>query len=174
MVGSTITKEGEVLPSEIGTPQGSIMSPVLANIYLNEVIDQWYMENYGSYNNIIVRYADDAVFFFKKEDDCKKFQVALKARVENYGLKLNEEKTKMLNMDKSEQGRLDFLGISFYWGKQARRRILKVKTQKEKLIKGIQEFYNWIKTNRNREKLKDLSERRMLRVAVGGLNKMLK
>ena len=48
--GGILTDDGEELPSEIGTPQGSIMSPILANIYLNEVIDQWFLKNYGSYN----------------------------------------------------------------------------------------------------------------------------
>ena len=156
LTGGIQIDEGESLPSEIGTPQGSIMSPILANIYLNEVIDQWFLENYGNYNNIIVRYADDAVFFFKDEDDCHSFREALYKRVQTYGLELNKEKTKVLDLSKGGNEVLTFLGLTIYWGKQGSRKILKVKTSKEKLIKSIQEFEVWIKKVRNQKKLKDI------------------
>jgi RNA-directed DNA polymerase len=153
MKGELMTHNGGNLPSEIGTPQGSIMSPILANIYLNEVVDQWFIKDYASYNNVIVRYADDAVFFFKKEDDAKNFLQDLKCRIESYGLKLNEDKTHILNLGKDKQNSFDFLGFTFYWGKQQRRRMLKVKTQKERLLRAFREFDVWIKKIRNRLKL---------------------
>jgi group II intron reverse transcriptase/maturase len=154
--GELISTTGEILPSDIGTPQGSVMSPILANIYLDEVIDHWFLTNYGSYNNIIVRYADDAVFFFKNEEDAKWFNQCLKQRVEEYGLQLNEDKTHTIVMDKASHAQFNFLGFTFYWGKQGSRRLLKVKTQKEKLIKSIREFEQWIKKVRNQFKLKEL------------------
>jgi RNA-directed DNA polymerase len=156
--GELINSEGEKLPSELGTPQGSLMSPVLANIYLNEVIDQWFMKNHGSYSNIIVRYADDAVFFFREEEDAKRFVVELESRVKSYGLSLNAEKTRAFTFPKNGHQQFSFLGLTFYWGKQNKRIILKVKTQKEKLIKAIQEFDRWIKAIRNKKKLKDIWE----------------
>jgi len=154
--GDLLTVDGETLPSQLGTPQGSIMSPVLANVYLNEVIDQWFITTYASYNNIITRYADDAIFFFKEEALATKFLEGLKKRVSEYGLRLNEDKTRTLKLTKSNHEDFDFLGFTFYWGKQGSRTLLKVKTQKEKLIKSIQEFDQWIKQNRNTMKLKDL------------------
>lgn len=154
--GKLLTMQGDLTPSKLGTPQGSIMSPVLANIYLNEVLDQWFIENYASYNNVIVRYADDAIFFFKKEDDANTFMSDLSKRVKQYGLRLNEEKTTKLTLTKTNHKHFHFLGFTFYWGKQMSRTILKVKTQKEKLIKSMQEFEQWIKANRNREKLQVL------------------
>jgi len=154
--GELINAGGKTLPSEIGTPQGSIMSPILANIYLNEVIDQWFIKNYASYNNIIVRYADDALFFFNKEENATKFLQSLGYRVNQYGLSLNKDKTNILTLAKGEHKQFNFLGFTFYWGKQQKRIILKIKTQKEKLIKGIQEFDNWIKKVRNKIKLKEI------------------
>ena len=156
LTGEILKSTGETIASVVGTPQGGIASPILANIYLNEVLDQWFLENYASYNNIIVRYADDAVFFFKNKDDATKFTTELKARVESYGISLNEEKTQQLTLGKKDRGSFNFLGFTFYRGKQGKRKILKIKTQKEKLIKGINEFYDWIKSNRNRMKLSEL------------------
>jgi len=154
--GSLINKEGEILPSFIGTPQGSIMSPILANIYLHETVDTWFIEEYASYNNVIVRYADDAVFFFNKEETAQEFMSDLKERVMKYGLSLNPDKTRSLRLAKGEHKQFNFLGLTFYWGRHESRNVFKVKTQKEKLIKAMREFDQWIKSIRNRLKLKEI------------------
>lgn len=156
LTGEILKCTGEKVTGEIGTPQGGIASPILANIYLNEVIDQWFVQNYSSYNNIIVRYADDAVFFFKAENDAKDFISALQKRIAEYGISLNEAKTRIFKLDKSSHDSFNFLGFTFYRGKQHRKNILKIKTQKERLIKAIEDFYQWIKSNRNRMKLSEL------------------
>jgi len=158
MKGGLINKEGEILPSEIGTPQGSIMSPILANIYLHEVIDEWFLSRYASHGNVVVRYADDAVFFFHLEEETVKFLGELRTRVKEFGLSLNEDKTHNLTMAKNQHTHFSFLGFTFYWGKQGRRRILKVKTQKERLIRSLQEFEQWIKKIRNQKPLKSIWE----------------
>lgn len=151
-----ITNEGHTLIGTIGTPQGSIMSPVLANIYLNEVLDQWFIQNYASYDNIIVRYADDAIFLFRQENVAQQFMKDLQSRVAEYKLELNTEKTQLLHLPKSRHQHFNFLGFTFYWGKQNSRIILKVKTQKEKLLKAIQDFDQWIKKVRNSMKLNEI------------------
>ena len=156
--GEVATQSGEIVPGEIGTPQGGIASPILANIYLDEVLDQWFLQNFASRDSTIVRYADDAIFFFKEKEKASEFLGALRERVKEFGLTLNEEKSKTLKFDKRSNGHFHFLGFTFYWGPLGRRRSLKLKTQKEKLIKAIQEFYSWIKRNRNTMKLKDLWE----------------
>ena len=79
----TIHADGVKRRGTRGTPQGGIMSPILANLYLNEVVDQWFKANYNKHNCKIVRYADDAVFFFKNEDEAKEFLPAFKKRREN-------------------------------------------------------------------------------------------
>jgi len=154
---SELVTSGEIsTPGVIGTPQGSIMSPVLANIYLDEVVDKWFIKNHSRSGNVIVRYADDAVFFFKKEDEAKRFLEALRQRVIAYGLSLNEDKTQAIVLNKENHQHFHFLGFTFYWGKQGKRIMLKLKTQKEKLLKSIREFYQWIKAVRNLMKLKDI------------------
>ena len=109
LVGELITSQGAKAAGSVGTPQGSIMSPILANIYLNEVLDQWFLKSFASYNNVIVRYADDGVFFFKKEDDAKAFMKDLKERCEKFGLLLNKDKTRRFHMEKSSCEQFDFL-----------------------------------------------------------------
>jgi len=153
-----IKQTGELEKPTVGTPQGSIMSPVLANIFLHEVLDQWFLENYASKANVIVRYADDAVFFFKGKDVAEKFVKALGKRIEQYDLELNEEKTNVISFDKSEHNTFDFLGFTFYWDKKRRggKQPLKIKTQQKGLHKKIQEFYHWIKFIRSKIKLKEI------------------
>ena len=94
------------------------MSPILANIYLNEAVDQWFVENYASYNSIIVRYADDAVFLFKKKEEAEAFLNDLQLRVEKFGLSLNMDKSHTVDLKKSGNNDIDFLGFTFYWGEK--------------------------------------------------------
>jgi len=158
--GGILEQYGDTTVPEVGTPQGGIMSPSLANIYLNEALDQWFLENYASYSNIIVRYADDAVFFFKNEADAENFLQDLEKRVKKFGLTLNKEKTHTVDFRKSKNHHFNFLGFTFYWGekKKYRARPLKVKTQKETLHKKIQDFEQWIKLNRSTMRLAPLWE----------------
>jgi RNA-directed DNA polymerase len=146
-----LEETGKLAIPEMGTPQGSIMSPILANIYLHEVLDEWFIRNHATYSNIIVRYADDAVFFFKSEEKARKFAAELFKRVNEYGLRLNEDKTMVISFRKDECASFDFLGFTFYWGRkpESGKRILKLKTRKETLHKKMQEFYHWIKKMRN-------------------------
>lgn len=156
LTGEILKASGDIVDTVIGTPQGGIASPILANIYLNEVLDQWFVNNYGSYNNIIVRYADDAVFFFKEKEDAEQFMKDLKERVKEFEIQLNEDKTHQIELGKKSHESFNFLGFTFYRGKQRNKNILKIKTQKEKLIKAIESFYEWIKKERNTKKLAEL------------------
>lgn len=134
------------------------MSPILANIYLNEAIDQWFIENYAPYNNIIIRYADDAIFLFKKQEIADAFLTDLQNRVRKFGLRLNMDKSRTVDFNKSKNNDFDFLGFTFYWGpkKKPRPRPLKLKTRKKSLHKKMQEFDGWIKMNRSKMRLATL------------------
>jgi RNA-directed DNA polymerase len=142
---------GTTLAQSEGTPQGSIMSPILANIYLHYVLDQWFLNNYGSKDAVIVRYADDAIFMFKHELKAHSFLTELRVRLEKFELKLNEDKTAIIDLTSGRNGIFHFLGLSFYWAKRYRssKQTLSVKTESERLKKKMQEFDGWIKKARN-------------------------
>jgi group II intron reverse transcriptase/maturase len=154
--GDLICGGEETLPGELGTPQGSIMSPVLANIYLHETLDEWFLQKHSLHGNVIIRYADDALFLFSREEQAMKFLGELKERVKRYGLELNADKSRSLIFSKSHHEHFHFLGFTFYWGIQGSKRVLKIKTQKDKLIKSMQKFDVWIKQIRNQKDLKTI------------------
>lgn len=129
MESKLITATGEALPSELGTPQGSIMSPVLANIYLHEVLDEWFLRNYSSGNSVKVRYADDALFLFSIEEQAMKFRSELEERVKSYGLSLNEDKSRILTFSKNNHEHFHFLGFTFYWGIQGSSPVTRIVSQ---------------------------------------------
>lgn len=149
--------DGTIVTTEVGTPQGSIVSPILANIYLDEVLDKWFMSNHASYNSIIVRYADDAVFLFKSKAAATDFVEQLYPRVSQYGLELHDDKTRIIDFRNTEKTQFDFLGFTFYWGQGVgRKHLLKVKTRKKQLHKKMQEFDHWVKEVRSKMKVSEI------------------
>jgi group II intron reverse transcriptase/maturase len=156
MKAGTLLESGKLSVPEDGTPQGSVMSPILANIYLHEMLDMWFIKNYASYTSIIVRYADDALFLFRSKDKADQFVKDLYERVKHFRLELNEDKTRIVDFGKGRNNSFDFLGFTFYWVTKNNRRILSLKTRKKTLHKKMQEFYNWIKATRNQVKTREI------------------
>jgi RNA-directed DNA polymerase len=155
---SILSVDGEIKVNEIGTPQGSPISPVLANIFLNSVLDQWFSEHWSERGEI-VRYADDAVFVFGSEGDATQFQKALIERLsEAGGLNLNLNKSGIIRFSKrAPEGDIPFLGFVLYWGKSgSKQKLLKVKTAPKRVAQCIQRFKEWIKTVRHRYTTKKL------------------
>jgi len=150
-----LDQEGNLETNDVGTPQGSVMSPVLANVFLHYALDQWFTENYASKGAIIVRYADDAVFIFEKEEEANVFKDELKPRLEAFGLQLNEDKSGIIHIGKTSGNMFHFLGFTFYWGKMRgnAKPQFRVKTEKGKLFKKIQDYQDWLKENRSSLKL---------------------
>ncbi len=150
---SILTEGGVVEKQELGTPQGSPVSPVLANIYLHYVLDEWFSKQWSTKGEM-VRYADDAVFVFNDMATAEAFRAALTERMTEFGLKLNLDKSGIRAFDKrSKTGDLPFLGFAFYWGRNWGRKIfLKVKTHTKKPGLAIQAFTDWIKENRRSQK----------------------
>jgi group II intron reverse transcriptase/maturase len=149
LLKTSILVEGVAQANEVGSPQGSIVSPLLANIFLHYVLDLWFQEHFGGYGQQMVRYADDVVFCFHDQDKAESFLPQLKERFQAYQLTVNESKTKIVNFGNKTHNVFHFLGFTFYWGKDREGRILlKLKTQTERLRAKILAFKTWIKSAR--------------------------
>lgn len=124
-------EEGRRYPGTIGTPQGSVISPLLANIFLNEAMDGWvsaWRKDKAKGDVIAVRYVDDAVFGFQSESEARAFLEELRERLKGYGLKLHPGKTRLIDFGRfaasSRKNRgdgkpetFDFLGFTHMCGK---------------------------------------------------------
>jgi hypothetical protein len=156
---SILSKDGSVIDNSTGTPQGSPVSPVLANIYLHHVLDEWFSQNYSGQGDM-VRFADDAVFIFDDLAVAQRFKAALAERFANYGLKLNEAKSGVVEFGPKHPGIIGFVGFTLYWGKTRVTKVtLKVQTAPERYKRAVQNFKEWIKTARNRFPTRELWKR---------------
>ena len=157
---SILLPSGKSLLNEMGAPQGNPASPVLANIYLHYVLDEWF-ETHWQKCGEIVRYADDAVFVFSDLNKAKEFREALEKRLEKFKLNLNADKSGIRKFGpRDHAGDLPFVGFALCWGKAWKgKRYLKAKTHPKRLGRCIQAFKEWIKANRHRYKLDVLWEK---------------
>ena len=159
-----VLEEGRVLHPATGTPQGGVISPILANIYLHFVQDHWIKrvvtrQSRGKVH--FLRYADDSVVCFENESDARAYLQALPKRLEKFHLQLAEEKSALVRFERwkpDQSGRFTFLGFDFYWARTQRNpRFIVVKrgTNKEKFRAALRAFQEWIKRSRH-VKLPDL------------------
>jgi len=152
---SGILEQGKILKAEKGTPQGGIISPILGNIYLHFVLDEWFenkVEKYTEGYAGIVRYADDAVACFQYKEEAGKFLRSVKKRLEIFGLEISEEKTKIIEFGRyaGKEGKkvetFEFLGFTHYCSKDKKGKYrMKRKTSKKKMRAKIQETKEWLK-----------------------------
>ncbi|WP_010416674.1 group II intron reverse transcriptase/maturase [Anaerophaga thermohalophila] len=145
-----ILEDGTLSYPEEGTPQGGIVSPLLSNIYLHYVLDEWFSEVIQPRlkgRSFIVRYADDFVLGFEKADDANRVMEVLFKRFDKYFLRLHPEKTRMINLNKPERGNrsFDFLGFTHYMGKSRKGKpVLKRKTSKKKYTEALNKMGEWL------------------------------
>lgn len=156
-----VLEDGEWTRSETGSPQGGVISPLLANIYLHEVLDLWWYRDVvprmrGAVH--LVRYADDFVMVFEHESDARRVYAALPKRLERFGLTLHPEKTRLLDHRRPRQdgsgprpGTFVFLGFTHFWGVSfpQRRWIPKRKTAADRLRRGLAKIKEWMVTVRH-------------------------
>lgn len=160
---------GLLVETEQGTPQGSILSPILANIYLHHVLDRWFEETVKAHVKgfcELVRYADDFVCVVQDEQDAQRIEQALKGRFNRYALEIHPEKSRRMsfgrfeaeNADRQDRrpNTFDFLGFTHYCDRTRQGRFkLGRKTSRKKYAAKCRDLNEWLKENRNRTKTKE-------------------
>src|SRR5665647_1244132 len=150
-----ILEDGVVTVDDRGTGQGSVISPILANIYLHYVLDLWanrWRQRDATGDMIIVRYADDVIVGFEREDDARRFLDAMRARLEEFTLSLHPDKTRLIEfgrlaaVNRKNRGfgkpeTFTFLGFTFICGKSRRGHFqLQRKTRGDRMRKKLQDI----------------------------------
>lgn len=148
-------EDGEVTATEVGTPQGAVVSPLLANIYLHYVFDlwaKWWRKHHARGNVILVRYADDIVAGFEHEADAKRFLADMRQRMEKFALSLHPDKTRLIEFgrfaaeDRSERGlgkpeTFNFLRFTHICGRSLQGKfLLHRKTRRDRMRTKLQEI----------------------------------
>ena len=148
--------DGKVIHPVTGTPQGGIISPILANVYLHYALDLWFhriVKKHCRGEACLIRYADDFVCAFQYQTDAERFYRELGERLGKFGLEVATEKTRVIPFYRhqpSGKSRFQFLGFEFYWGKdRSGKPHLKRRTSRQKLRSSIKRFTEWCKENRN-------------------------
>lgn len=158
-----IQEDGRHKASEQGTPQGGVISPLLANIYLHYTLDLWFeriVKRHCRGYSRLIRYADDYVACFEHATDAKRFMKAMKARLNRYHLEVAPEKTQQIEFGKHAQSRakakgervatFDFLGFTHYCSRSrnGKRFRMKRKTVSKRLTAKLKAYKDWIKASR--------------------------
>ena len=161
-----VFEDGAVHHVDAGTPQGGVISPLLANIFLHEVIDVWFEHEVKSRLRgrvFMVRYADDFIIVCSEEKEARRMMELLPKRFGRYGLTIHPEKTRLLRFRPSPPAKrggggggprggsaFDFLGFTHYWGKSRRGKwVVKVKTAKDRYNRSLKRIAQWCRKNRH-------------------------
>ncbi len=155
---SGVTIDGRLEATEDGVPQGACLSPLLANVYLHYVLDQWFEVDVKPClrgQAYLVRYADDFICCFEYESDARAFQSVLSKRLAKFSLEVAEEKTKLLRFGRFARrdstragqgapGTFDFLGFTHYCGRSCAGKFkLKRRTAKKKFRAKLRDLKEW-------------------------------
>jgi len=165
LIRTPVMVDGKAKLNRLGCPQGSIISPMLSNIYLNHVIDCWFRDISRSHlegKAEMVRFADDMVFVFQKVEDAEKFYKVLPKRLEKYGLKLHEDKSSILKSGSKEAEYAEsrgeriptykFLGFTCYWGRsRSGRWRLKYKSRADRFTVKLRNLREYLSKSLNQE-----------------------
>jgi len=161
-----VEEDGRRKYPRCGTPQGGVISPLLANIFLHEVVDEFVHEwrkTEAKGEVYIVRYADDLILAFETEDDAGRMLEELDRRLKSYGLRLNREKTRVIRFGRGGGGTFDFLGFTHIAGKDRQGRYLvRRKTARQRLNRSLKVVHDWCRAHRHRpiqEQYEELSRK---------------
>jgi len=166
-----VIEQGKYYKTEKGTPQGGILSPVLANIYLHYVLDIWFerklRKQTQGYTEMI-RYADDFIIGAQTKPEAQQILREVKERLKKFNLEVSANKTRIIEFGKYAEGNsrnrgkrkpdtFNFLGLTHYCSKSRNRNFLmKVRTDKKRKKKALKEMNIWLKKIRNQAKIKDI------------------
>lgn len=156
-----VMEEGSIYYPLAGTPQGGVISPLLANIFLHEVLDKWFHQTVLPLlkeKAFEIRFADDALLCFKNKEDALRVMKVLPKRLEKYGLQMHPEKTKLLcftrpkgssgykNGERSDT--FDYLGFTHYWRKSRKGNpVVGRKTASKRLTNSLLKIKKWLRYN---------------------------
>jgi group II intron reverse transcriptase/maturase len=163
-----VMEDGAIEYPEAGTPQGGVISPLLANVYLHEVLDEWFARQVAPRlvgRAVLVRYADDVVIIFEQEQDARRVVEVLPKRVAKYGLTLHPEKTRLVDFRRpdrrglpspdngdvrSRSGTFDLLGFTHYWAKSRKGYwVVKQKTAADRFRRALKRIADWCRRHRH-------------------------
>jgi RNA-directed DNA polymerase len=158
-----VMEEGRQSYPESGTPQGGVISPLLANVYLHEVLDTWFEKEVRPRlkgRACLIRYADDVIMAFELEQDAVRVVEVLTKRLARFGLRLHPEKTRLVRFLRPQRGTnpprherpgtFDLLGFTHYWGKARNGSwALKRKTSKDRMRRSLRRVREWCREHRH-------------------------
>ena len=155
-----VMEDGNLHYPETGTPQGGVISPLLANVFLHYVLDEWFVRDVQPRMRghcFLIRFADDFIIGFQREDDARKVMEVLPKRFARYNLTIHPEKTKLVRFGKpprsaakSGNDTFDFLGFTHYWTKSLRGNwVVKRKTMQKRERRARRAIWTWCKWNRH-------------------------
>jgi group II intron reverse transcriptase/maturase len=157
-----VLEDGAVTHPEEGTPQGGVVSPILANVYLHGVLDRWFETEVKPRlrgRAFLVRYADDAVLAFEQETDARRVMDVLSKRFEKYGLRLHPDKTRLVRFTRPRRdggsggdgpGSFDLLGFTHHWALSRKGNwVIRRKTMRSRFTRAIRRIREWCRVHRH-------------------------
>lgn len=156
-----VMEEAKYAETKDGVPQGGVVSPLLSNIFLHYVLDEWFVRDVLPRMKgrcFIVRFADDFVIGCEREEDARRIMEVLPKRFNRYGLSVHPEKTKLVDFTRPARntrkgkgnGTFDFLGFTHYWARSRRGNwVIKRKTVRKRRNRFVKAIWDWCRSNRH-------------------------
>jgi group II intron reverse transcriptase/maturase len=158
-----VMEDGVIHHPERGSPQGGVISPLVSNLYLHEVLDRWFEDTVKPRlrgRAFMVRFADDALLAFEREEDARRVLAVLAKRLARFGLTLHPEKTRLVDFRRppwrrgtrrSQRGRsFDLLGFTHYWGRSRNGYwVVQRKTAKARFSRAVRQIGQWCRRHRH-------------------------
>lgn len=161
-----VMEDGSISYPDKGSPQGGVISPLLANVYLHYVLDMWFAEDVQPRlqgRSFLIRYADDFVLGFEREDDAKRVTEVLPKRFGKYGLTIHPDKTRLVPFQQPARrlsaaagetdgpGTFDLLGFTHYWARSRKGRwVVMRKTASGRFSRAVRSIAQWCRLHRHR------------------------